>query len=377
MADGGDQIQYATDFVTKMAILKEKQKPDFNNVVRIAGSIVAPGNFEVQRYRNDFSCVETAAANPKRTLKKEWNIATKPVGYDSSMNYLTDDESALFVFRNALRNTVHYDLNPKPGDTDCKFRYQASFNKASPSPNIITIPAGSQTDLRPVQWVYNSGGVDATAPNYGGTEWAPHGSILFPGEDDTRSGVWIDAVDATNPGYAVFANATGPIPALENMKVYAYKYNGGTWSPAGSAVIPAGTAAQTSFNQAAAAYPATIAITEADYYAFTVENNSAATDIGIIVAVCSNKNQGSSWAHLPIGGLLPANIQNFSEIRVIGTSVFVQNEAAELVKQGNICQAQISGGQDWYRTLAGVPDPGLFDTLSGLAQTRVGQLAKG
>lgn len=374
MGDSGDTIQYATDFTAKMAILKEKQKPDFNNVVRIAGNIVAPGNFEIQRFRNDFSCVPTAAAAPKRTLKKEWNLATKPVGYDTNMNYLTDDMSAIFIFRNHLRNTIHYDLNPKPGDDNCKFRYLAHHNASSPSPNVLAINPGEERDLRPYSWHYSPGGT-ITDPNAGGTEWAPHGPILYPGEDDTRNGVWIDAVDNVNPG-RVFLTSTVDIPVGENVRLYVYKYNGGAWAPAGTSTIPAGTLATASFNGAAALYPCVVPINEPDYYAFKVENNCTIS-VGIQICFVSDPAQGSSWAHLPMGGLLPSNIQNFSEIRIMSGSIFIQNEAAELVKQGNICQAQISGGQDWFHTLANVQDPGLFDVVASYSQTRVGQLAKG
>lgn len=351
-----------------------------DQVQRVAGMIVSPGDFVVERLKDDYSSMNSAVASPESNFKVSWNNAGSGYQPPAGDLQLPIQQWGAFVFRNALRSAVVYELSPS---NTSYYVYQAVF---SPSATGIAsqqdIIANNETKtVDPQYWLFNNVNLTAVpgfpSGNYPPTaaSWAPHGPVLFAGEDNDRRYVWIDIpTNLITPnngnGTVMFqVNALSGTPVAPGVIVRLYDWNGGqdslvsttTFLPATGSIFLAG------------GNTATSPIPKSGYYRIEIANFSGVTVNYSLYTLSgvntgTNRSLGAAWGHKTINQYWPTNINNVTAVRMLGISAWLSNQASPLNQQGNLVISQIAAQQDWYGLYASSSNP--FNTVFDAAGTK-------
>lgn len=375
-----------------------------NHVARILAGIAAPDEVVTERLKDQFGVQATAVSNLNENYMLQFNMTNSA----TTLIDLPVQNSGLFLFRDPLRHTVQY--NVAPDALGRFYRYDAQYADTNVDPDQIqnytrVSPSVTACLTDTAYWTVNDsappGGIVNTLPT--ATAWAPHGPFCFSGYYKELSGVYLDAQldNAANVNTAAFVVFwTAPLPgggayvAGDYFEFTLYKYNGGDWD-IDHTVRYTSVGAGTGMNSATGSLvirgvPASSPqfMTSSGYYALTLTIYTASTTPvraqDFAVSIYSESN--SCWAHQPLNGLSPIQAAGLgvNAIRMIGSSLFIKNQASPLYQQGAEVILQAESGQDWLNTYVrgngdsiGGPGLGFFNYVFNQAGEKDFRLANG
>ena len=295
----------------------------------VAGMMSLPIDYPPVRVADTYSADETVLAQVVTKKKVSWDSG-QLIGQVGSGRQLPSNDWGAFVFPSLLRHTVAYTVL-SPGVAPLVWRYQAVR-----SPNggniYFTIPSFEST------WRVDPGAF-ATVPG----DPSPHGSMLFVGRGEGRTGFWVDAMSgypATIACNFSISGAVGPLPAGVTVTLTTYVWQNGRWAVSKQATASGGASAVTVTN------------TAAGYYALELAFTGGALPGTITADFLLQCTTTSSWAHAPVNDIF-TNWQNIGNHRVLGLAFLLQNEASVMNKQGNVVAFQSPPNADWYISYAG------------------------
>lgn len=321
-------------------------------VLQIAGCLVDPENFPPVRYRDGFGTVATGATSLKHHINVSWNQTQTP----ATNLQLPYTDTGAFVFRDACRNLVYNMQNPTPGTAT--FTYTGVVDPdgtGSVTKNQMQVYKNNEMNFAFNYFEYTSGA------------WKPHGDILYAGIGGAQKkrAVWLDATAAC-PVTVTFT-ADSAMGAGVTTDIYLYKWDGGNWNNVGNFIILAGASVATNSSS----------IVSSGYYAFDVVNrDTTVTSHSYSFSFTSHVNLGSCWAHRCLPGL-ELNMDEVSDLRILGASMWLKNVSSDLNKNGNIVVSQIPAGSQWNTQYAQSGSPSFYDKLFSVAQERDFVLANG
>jgi hypothetical protein len=289
----------------------------------VAGMMALPIDYPPVRVADTYSADETALAQVVTKKKVSWDSGLN-IGQVASGRQLPSNDWGAFIFPSLLRHTVVYKVLV-PGVAPIIWQYKAVKGVAGASTSF-SVPSYEGT------WRMDPGGMIAFLGEQ------PHGSFMFCGRAEGRTGFWVDAMS----GYpaTISVNFSQILPVGASVTLVLYRWNNGRWNLQSQGI---------SSNPASTVFTS---VNNSGYYAVELNLggvNSASTGTAEILMQCTTT---SSWAHMPVNDIY-SNYQNIGNERVLGLAFLLQNEASVMNKQGNVVAWQIPPNQDWYITYAG------------------------
>lgn len=329
------------------------------------------------------SSLGTALAKTVDTYTLEWSRAQEiPVNQSSRLSNkggwtpIQDDLTIepLILLRDPVVSHITRSLYPEPtGNAEATYNMDCVFegvNNGSDASDAIFGP-GLDHQLPISHFTFREG------------DWRPYGDSCPAGQVGDRRVIWLDASDVNSSVTEFSFTPTDPgqtsytIDKLkELLRVVLYKHTAedlkepvGSWKPT-----------HTGENDWPLRFQADIL--SSGYYSFEI--------LGLNRA----ETGGDHWDNGPIGmdfvsahcttysltcfhHVMAPSVQNKQEIikqaRVNGSSVLVQNTAAELARGGTVYAVQATGERPWYNQLSGVRDI----SVANLTERYVGDWAKG
>lgn len=315
-----------------------------NPIVRIASMICDPQNHVVERFKDAYSTGKTATSQPETELRIQWNYVGQP-NVDPTKLQLPLTDFAFFSFRDAVRNVVYSAVQPAVG---AFYNYIGVFNNS----NTFGISTNDELALEPMYFLAN--------PSLG--NWKPHGAVLGVGKALGRVGVWIDAIPSVAAATATFTLGEAIVGA-NSMTLSSYKYNAGRWIQGLTATATTGDVT------------IQVSIPASGYYSFDISNRDSINHTFQAFEIESNSNLGTAWAHLGLNQLMPQNAPNIQQMRLLGVSAWLQNNASPLVQQGTLVAAQLNAGEDWYASYAAQPN--CYNAIAAVDDDKQRRLEKG
>jgi hypothetical protein len=304
----------------------------------VARSLVLPEQQPAFHISDGFAARKTAVANPF----SEYAITPQPLGGNGNAYF------AGFFFRDPLRAAMIVD--PNPSSANCRYDFVFTTSVTGTSEVAPAVPPGQTVWIQPNYLLHNP---------YVST-YAPHGSILYCGENGSDVFVWID--------FNVYLNIqTGSVTTANNQVTLSlWSWNGRQKIKYGDYNVDCHVNQLQRFQ-----------VLDPGYYAISVSGvGSGGSDSTAAVQFSNVFLDGYNacyqiWAHKPLPGF-DDNYVATKEIRIQSIGVTWRNTTAFEYLNGQATIVQMSKGDDpQYYVNDGFPLNILYTTLSGLknAQT--------
>lgn len=283
------------------------------------------------RYSGEGNGTKTAAQILKQEFENDWAAA------DVAGSQLSGDETQWFVFRNALRAAVYM----KRGVTT--YEYIIPDSNGNGTHTVLSIPGYQK--------------LTSAYPAPAGDGSAPHGELLFAGEDAGDMGHWVDNDGTGTQNLEVTTSRA----ILSTSYVEFFYHDGKQWvlKQRSFSVADATTVFQCQPPAGGAYMYAAISGTVADTGALTATVKVKSNNTG--------STQNAVWAHAPVPNIVEL-IKQCTGIRVLGAISWLRNESATEFAAGKIVAATMSKGFPWSNIASGTNQISqVTDYYSGLA----------
>lgn len=361
-----------------------------NHVARIVGMTCSPDDFEPERLADQYSTIKTATATPLDNFTLQWNTENQP----TTALELPRTDTGVFLFRDAIRNTVMYAVPPDANGRWYAYQaiYSEEINSQSGGP-VTTIGTNDEECITDSAfWGVMAQPPTGFTPPGTALQWASHGNFCYSGFAKEKRGVWIDAPQGTvNAGFQVDIPQTAlTAAATDRLCLTLYYWNGGVWEycsqthVSGTAIAAAAVSARMSV---AAPGPPAIAF-GSGYYAVDANFQTGVGEtierLELSVALYTESN--SSFSHHAIRDVNPYTIAGLkmSAIRILGASMLIKNVASPMFQQGSLVAVQAPGNTDWFQTYvrgdgsgALGPGSGFYNYVFSQAEEKDFRLANG
>ena len=293
----------------------------------IVKSMVLPEEYSAIRMKDAFTNVRTAVSNPFDEIANNW---TAPDSSGSS--YMGG-----FLFRDTLLNAMIFDSNP----TNSTYTYQWSLSDGTTS---FPIPANSGRKLAAIY-------ASAT------TTYKPHGTTLWNQFDQNGDPYfWCDS-DSTSLNGRIDVTVVGAMTGSATL----YKYDGSQGQEV--AVQPIAGAGLVTFD---------LAPLGNGLYRVEMLNDSATN---ATFSVQHSYLGNSVWQQLVMPGY-EANINNVTNIRIIGGALKWRNTTSDQYVNGRVACVQYGKGQSISEVISGGIQ-GMFSTVSSVREGVTRDFKKG
>lgn len=284
------------------------------------GMISDPTDFPVVRKSGTYSTAPTATAKPYIRQDVNW----LPAAAADANQPLPMTDWGCFVFRNPMRAAVIY----KSQVPSASWAYDWVFNP-------VALESGEVTTAQ--QFNLGPNITEELWPTYAAADPAntynPHGTRLYPGEDDGHRYIWVDG----NGGTITFTTTWSIVSTIAaSRKMFVYRYDGGMHRFLGAA--DSGAVGNTVFSYV-------VTPVKSGYYSIVMQNGEPVAGVGSLKVTSAAME--SSWNHVTLNQWENAKA-SMNDIRILGVNVLVQNKSSELNKQGKVVIAQCKKNEDWF-----------------------------
>lgn len=260
------------------------------------------------RYAGEGNGTKTAAQCLKQEFEMDW--AAAGLG-----NQVPNDETQMFVFRNAVRAVVYMKRNVN------LYTYR------------VLDPAGNN-------WSWGGlGTLDlcSTTPHPAQSGDQPHGPNMYAAQDLGKLGVWVDNDGSGGQGMNLSFSAA---PAATTIMT-SYFHDGKSWV---KSTVQAGNGALTSFDFTAPAGGA---------YMY-VELFGTAVDVSTVTVTTGGLLGGpfAVWAHNPVSNFAELSAKGLG-IRVLGAIGWLRNESSEEFANGKCVASTMAKAYPWSNIASG------------------------
>lgn len=296
----------------------------------IVKSMLLPEEYGAIRMKDAFTNVKTAVANPFDEIPNNWTTPDS-----SGVSWM-----AGLLFRGTLLNAMILDANPNSST----YTYLWSLSDGT---TTISIPANSQRKFAPIY---------ASAS----TSYRPHGDTLWNQFDQNGDPYfWCDASVETGPAYkgTISITKTGAWTGSATL----YKYDGSQGQEVAVKDITSGDPLTVTFSLAD---PSDVPGGGPGLYRVELMNDSAVT--GTFTVSYSNAGGHTVWQQLVLPGY-ENNVNNVSNIRIIGAAVKWRNTTSDQYVNGRVAAVQFGKGQSVQEVISGGPS-GMFQFISGVRE---------